>query len=205
MLSYDLRSLFGLSLSCIFIWLLSRSFYRLYLSPLARVPGPKLAAATTLYAAFYDVFYPAQYVFKIKRLHQQYGRLEIPEAMFFANAYIGPIIRVSPHEVHVNDVEFLDPIYNPTTRKRNKYLPNLKGLPLDHSMGAAKNWEIHRMRREAVNPFFSHTKVVSMEHLLRNKVQEFCLTIDGFIGSDKTLNLSDLYFALSLEWVTTLF
>lgn len=66
-------------------------------------------------------------------------------------------------------------------------------------MGAAKNWEIHRMRREAVNPFFSHTKVVSMEKTLRAKVQEFCRTIDGFVGSDKTLNLSDLYFALALE------
>ena len=205
MLSLDVQGLLGVLLVSTFIWVLSRSFYRLALSPLAGVPGPKLAAVTTLYAAFYDIFYPAQYVFKIKSLHQQYGKLASVRARFITDPYVGPIIRVAPHEVHVNDVEYLDPIYNPTTRKRNKYLPNLKGLPLDQSMGAAKNWEIHRMRREAVNPFFSHAKVLNTEELLRVKIQEFCHTIDGFVGSGKSLNLSDLYFALALEYVVTLF
>ena len=117
---------------------------------------------------------------------------------------LGPIVRVSPHEVHVNDVEFLDPIYNPPSRKRNKYLPNLKGLPLDQSVGAAKNWEIHRKRRDALNPFFSHKRVLDTEELVHGKVQEFCGTLDDFIRSERILNLSDLYFALALEYAVLL-
>jgi hypothetical protein len=55
--------------------LLYRIVYRLFLSPIASVPGPRLAALTTLYAAYYDVFLPAQYVFKIKKLHKEYGKV----------------------------------------------------------------------------------------------------------------------------------
>lgn len=48
--------------------------YRLYLSPLAKFPGPKLAAATLWYEAYYDVIEQGQYTFKIRELHKQYGR-----------------------------------------------------------------------------------------------------------------------------------
>jgi hypothetical protein len=51
--------------------------YRLYLSPLSKFPGPKLAAATLLYEAYYDVILGGQYTFKIKELHEQYGQFVI--------------------------------------------------------------------------------------------------------------------------------
>jgi hypothetical protein len=49
--------------------------YRLFLSPLSKFPGPKLAAATLLYEAYYDVILGGQYTFKIKELHERYGDL----------------------------------------------------------------------------------------------------------------------------------
>ena len=61
------------SLFSLAAWLLYHAIYRLALSPIARVPGPKLAALTTLYEAYYDVYFPGQYVFKIKELHKKYG------------------------------------------------------------------------------------------------------------------------------------
>ena len=47
--------------------------YRLFLSPLASIPGPRLAALTSWYEFYYDVIKPGQYVFKIKDLHEEYG------------------------------------------------------------------------------------------------------------------------------------
>lgn len=52
--------------------------YRLYLSPLANFPGPKLAAATLLYEFYYDVICRGQYTFKIKQLHDEYGMCDDP-------------------------------------------------------------------------------------------------------------------------------
>ena len=48
--------------------------YRLYLSPIAKIPGPKLAAATYLYEGYYDVMKRGKYTFKIRDLHAQYGQ-----------------------------------------------------------------------------------------------------------------------------------
>lgn len=54
-------------------WLFYGVIYRLFLSPLARIPGPKLAALTSWYEFYYDVIKPGQYVWKIKDLHEEYG------------------------------------------------------------------------------------------------------------------------------------
>jgi hypothetical protein len=55
------------------VWVLYKAIYRLTLSPLVHIPGPRLAGLTTLYAAYFDVYLPGQYVFKIKEFHQKYG------------------------------------------------------------------------------------------------------------------------------------
>ncbi|KAJ2994470.1 hypothetical protein NUW58_g1547 [Xylaria curta] len=90
----DLLSWSGLVLS-IAIYLATLVFYRLFLHPLSRFPGPKLAAISRWYEVYYDVVQNGQYTFKIAELHKQYG----------------PIIRISPYELHVNDPSFFDHLY----------------------------------------------------------------------------------------------
>ena len=77
-------------------------FYRLYLSPIASFPGPKLAALTLWYEFYYDVILDGRYTWKIAELHEQYG----------------PIIRINPYEIHVIDPEFIDELYVGTSSKR---------------------------------------------------------------------------------------
>lgn len=48
--------------------------YRLFLRPLARFPGPKLAAISRWYEAYYDLSKGGQYTPKIAELHEQYGK-----------------------------------------------------------------------------------------------------------------------------------
>lgn len=58
--------------SC-FVYLASLVFYRLLLHPLAKYPGPKLAAVTRYYEGYYDVVRNGQYTFRIAEMHKQYG------------------------------------------------------------------------------------------------------------------------------------
>ena len=57
----------------IFFYLISLAFYRLFLHPLVKFPGPKLASLTRYYEAYYDLVKNGQYTFKIAELHKEYG------------------------------------------------------------------------------------------------------------------------------------
>lgn len=46
---------------------------RLYLSPIAHIPGPRLAAVTWWYEAYYEIVLSGRYSFHIDKLHDIYG------------------------------------------------------------------------------------------------------------------------------------
>jgi hypothetical protein len=59
--------------------LVHRVLYNLYQHPLAHIPGPKLAAATYLYQAYYALAGgKSRYYIKVSELHKKYGRVRIP-------------------------------------------------------------------------------------------------------------------------------
>jgi hypothetical protein len=54
-------------------YLVSLTVYRLYFSPIAQFPGPKLAALTKWYEFYYDVVQKGQFTFQIQKMHKKYG------------------------------------------------------------------------------------------------------------------------------------
>lgn len=52
--------------------------YRLYIHPLSRFPGPRLAAVTGLYEMYYAAWGTASFDDEIDKMHQQYGE-DIPD------------------------------------------------------------------------------------------------------------------------------
>lgn len=54
-------------------YLLGLAIYRLYFSPIAKFPGPKLAALTLWYEFYYDVVKRGKYTWEIEKMHQKYG------------------------------------------------------------------------------------------------------------------------------------
>lgn len=59
---------------CVTVYLLGLSIYRLYLTPSAKFPGPRLAALCYWYEFYYDVWpHEGQYTWKIRELHEKYG------------------------------------------------------------------------------------------------------------------------------------
>lgn len=56
------------------LYMLGLVVYRLYFTPLAKFPGPKLAAISKWYEFYYDVVLRGQFTFQIQRMHQKYGK-----------------------------------------------------------------------------------------------------------------------------------
>ena len=71
--------IWSVSIIALVAWTIGGVVYRLFLSPLAAIPGPKLAALTSWFELYYDVVLPGQYVFKIKEMHKQYGTRRLLE------------------------------------------------------------------------------------------------------------------------------
>ena len=65
-----------LALCLVLLYVAALSIYRLYLSPLAKIPGPKVAALTRLYEVYYDLYQEGRFPWKLKELHEHYGALK---------------------------------------------------------------------------------------------------------------------------------
>jgi hypothetical protein len=47
--------------------------YNLYLHPLSRFPGPKIATFSHIYEFYYDVIKDGSYLWQIEKMHRKYG------------------------------------------------------------------------------------------------------------------------------------
>ncbi|MCJ1311414.1 hypothetical protein MMC25_005085 [Agyrium rufum] len=162
--------------------------YRLYLSPTAKFPGPTLAALTFWYEFYYDVILGGQYTFHIKELHDKYG----------------PIIRINPYELHVLDPDFYELLYASSTggAKRNKFQWYTKQFGTPGSMFSTTDHDQHRVRRAALNRFFSMASVKKLQPLIDEKIASLVDRLRGFRDQGgKSLKL-DLAFAAFTNDVT---
>ncbi len=67
--------LWGLGACLIILYPIGLAIYRLYFSPVADFPGPKLAALTFWYQFYYDVIKQGRYTWQIAKLHDTYGKI----------------------------------------------------------------------------------------------------------------------------------
>ena len=82
-IQYSLLTIFWLPIAAAALYGAGLAIYRLYLSPLAKFPGPKLAALTRKYESYYEAYQNYEYLWKIKEMHKQYGEIIIPLTVSF--------------------------------------------------------------------------------------------------------------------------
>lgn len=75
------------AISSLFFYISFIVVRRIWFHPLSSVPGPKLAAVSNLYVAYWDVYRNGTFLRdKMPQLHAQYG----------------PVVRISPTEVQIH-------------------------------------------------------------------------------------------------------
>ncbi|KAI0905938.1 cytochrome P450 [Ustulina deusta] len=164
------------------------AIWRAYLSPLAHIPGPRLAALTRLYEMYYDAWLGGQYTFKIMELHKEYG----------------PIIRISPWELHIADPDFYDTLYAgySASRRSEKDPYYTRFVGLDLCVFSTVQHELHRMRRAALNPYFSMASVTRLQPVIQERLDVMLKRMNDFKNTGEVLNLSYMFSALGNDVVS---
>ncbi|KAI0380298.1 cytochrome P450 [Hypomontagnella monticulosa] len=161
--------------------------YRLFFHPLARFPGPRLAAISRWYEAYYDVVQNGQYTFKIKEMHRKYG----------------PIVRISPHELHIHDADFYDKLYCQDGRW-NKYSWAVDAFANYGAGITTADHDLHRIRRQPLNHFFSKARVASRQGIIRKHLDTFIDRLTKLAGSKVDLGAATTAFSrdLAIDFIT---
>ncbi|KAL8797920.1 MAG: hypothetical protein Q9182_007117 [Xanthomendoza sp. 2 TL-2023] len=181
---FSLRESCMLSACLFLVYIASLIVHRLFLSPLAKFPGPKLAAATLWYEYYYDVVKRGRYTWKIGELHARYG----------------PIVRISPYELHIDDPEFYDELYvGPSTRRTLKYEWSVRGFGPTNFTFSTISHELHRSRRGAVAPFFSKALVQQFEPSVQAMIQKLVSRLDKLKDTGTIINMIDMYPCLTSD------
>lgn len=113
----------------------------------------------------------------------------------------GPIVRISPHELHIDDPEYYEELMSRNSpRDKYKYYVDQFGIPgasfstIDHRM--------HRLRRQPMNPLFSKQSILRLEPMVQVLVEKLCGRIDEFKQSGQPTPMRLAYQALTTDVVT---
>ncbi|KAH7026136.1 cytochrome P450 [Microdochium trichocladiopsis] len=159
-------------------YVLGLSFYRLYLSPLAGIPGPKIAALTSLYNAYHDLFANGggHYIWVVEDMHRRYG----------------PIVRIRPDVVHVNDPAFIEQLYSQSPRVRRERYATVLGMAQNPgSILGTKDHDMHRRRRAVLNPLFSQANVRRLEPIINDTLTNLFGRMDGWARQGEPVGFND--------------
>ncbi|CUS08978.1 unnamed protein product [Tuber aestivum] len=189
------------------VWLLNRIIlvlYRLYLDPLSKFPGPKLAAATSMYEMYYDIVEDGTFVWKMDELHRKYG----------------PIVRVSPHSLRLRKSSAYHEV---SCSSRDRRLSVLRAKILKvHRMGspfakdnrfyhfsgvprstfATIDIDLHRQRRAPLNPMFSRRGILDTEFFVKEKIELLCRRMKEHEVQGKLFNCYNGFAAMAADIIT---
>ncbi|KAI4230220.1 MAG: hypothetical protein L6R36_000185 [Xanthoria steineri] len=178
----------------------TRAIYRITYHPLAQFPGPKLAALTRWsvlisrpspykgvadgfcirYEIYYELMQGGRFAQQIEILHQQYG----------------PVIRINPFELHINDPEYYNQIYSfdCSLEKRDFHIQNVQ-----HTGPYPR----HRPLRRALDPYLSRTTVQRLEPLITHNIEALCRHFAAARSHKQPITLSHLYRCMTGDIITS--
>ncbi|KAE8328708.1 cytochrome P450 [Aspergillus sergii] len=166
------------------------ALYRLFLSPIAAFPGPPLARLTYLTQWYYDWVKDGQYYLQIEEMHKKYG----------------PIVRVTPSELHIRDSNFHSKLYvTGAVRKSDSYHRFTQGTGFEDITLPLLSHDKHRALRGQVSRLFTRAGVSQHESRIVARIQVLSQRMYGFMSNGKPVNLHDAFSSLAADAISVIF
>ena len=108
----------------------------------------------------------------------------------------GPIVRISPYEVHIATPDFFNDIYTQTDR-RDIWQWQRRGFGANDSTLSTPHHDHHRKRRAAINPLFSKQRVVRLLPTMEERLRSLWARFEAFQETGTVINLQHAFGAFA--------
>ncbi|KAJ5116547.1 Cytochrome P450, partial [Penicillium angulare] len=177
--SFDMITL----IAGILLFLVGRTVYRLFFHPLCKFPGPKLAAASSMYEFYFSVLKGGMFIREMEKIHEKYG----------------PIVRISPNELHISDPDYYGELFGGT---RDKVPIAALAAFLPTSMVVTVGHNLHAARRRPVANYFSKMAVQNLDSVLQSKIDKLCSRMQEVITTEAVFPLGAAFAALTADVIS---
>ena len=92
--------------------------------------------------------------------------------------YVGPLVRIDPHELSFNDLFFYETVFAGSGHKREKVSIYMALSGLVSASITTVDYDLHRQRRGYIFSFFSKRSITKLEPLVQSKV-DLLVEIEG--------------------------
>ncbi|OQE24211.1 hypothetical protein PENFLA_c010G02605 [Penicillium flavigenum] len=155
---------------------LVKAIYRITFHPLAKFPGPFLCRISYIYQIYSEAYLNGRMLERLPDLHKKYG----------------PIVRINPNEVHLEDPDLYHVIYRQNTLFRKDPYAYTLGAPnsLSMSLDPAK----HKRRKELLNPCFSKRRVHQLQHTMYEEMAKVFSKLSAVADKGEPVPIQDAYY-----------
>jgi cytochrome P450 len=98
-------------------------------------------------------------------------------------------VRIRPEVLHINDPEYIDEIYPGAAKRRDRYKIAMDAIGTPGTVLTTADYDLHRMRRAAMNPFFSKQSIVRLEPILHDALTTLLQRFEEFKSLQKPVRL----------------
>ncbi|KAK6502936.1 hypothetical protein TWF481_007977 [Arthrobotrys musiformis] len=169
------------------VYLIGLAVYRIWFHPLSSFPGPKAAAVSEYWEAWWNIWpHKGGCLFEVERLHKVHGAA----------------VRMGPNEIHVNDPRYYHELY----RLGSKYYkdPEMhKVLGAPSSTVAETDPVLHKIRRGALEQLFSRQSILKLEPMVMGKVERWSNKLEEHYKAGKPVPMEFALKSLTMDMVTT--
>ncbi|TGO19736.1 hypothetical protein BPAE_0334g00030 [Botrytis paeoniae] len=113
---------------------------------------------------------------------------------------LGPIVRINPNEVHIDDHMVFHEIYKQNSNFTKD--PASYALGISQAMAFTIPVEVHKLKRQTLDPSFSKRRVSQMEDGLYEELERCFDKIDEYGRKGENVPIAELYFCYTADIIS---
>ncbi|KAF9885032.1 hypothetical protein FE257_000763 [Aspergillus nanangensis] len=159
---------------------------RIFRSPIWRIPGPKVTAFTRIYEFYYNALKANTYSYRILALHQSYG----------------PIVRVNPNEVHIDDPDFGLHFGTNLLKQKDPWYYNTR---VSSATAIVTELEYHKLRRTTEAAELVPRLMGQGPAVIQTKSKLLCRRLRQYARHRAPVNLSNGFRSIARDCLSIIF